>query len=113
MLTRAARAEVLPRNEHTRALVSRAIQYEVVIFRAVGIQPPVDEEPLAESCAHDCLQELLRNDLIGVDVGAIKRRHLCRKVFEGVHRFLANWPTGARRRSAPRSRPPPPSLDSQ
>ncbi len=74
MFTRRPAAEVLAGDEDLRALVLRAIDLEV------GILAPVMEEEVAVTGALDPLQELLGDDLVGVDVRAIERHHL-RSVF--------------------------------
>ena len=48
---------------------SRLVEDEVGLVLA-----PVEEQELAEAGALDALQELLRDDLVGVDVGAVERR---------------------------------------
>ena len=66
--------EVLAGNENLRALVAAAIDLEVRVLT------PVVEQEFAVAGALDPLQELLGNDLIGIDVRAIERHHL-RSVF--------------------------------
>ena len=68
VLARGAAAEVAAGDEDRRALVLRPAQLEV------GILHPVEEEELAVARALDPLQELLRDDLVGVDVGAVEHR---------------------------------------
>ncbi len=66
MLTRRAAAEVRSRHEDSRAVAPRPIQLEV------GILTPVEEEELAVAGALDALEELLWDDLVGVDVGPVE-----------------------------------------
>src|SRR6185503_5268987 len=83
VLARAAAAEVAPREQDRRALVTRLVQHEVGIGLArrriharlavVGVTPRVEQVD-AEARTPDRLQELLRNDGVGVDVRAIERR---------------------------------------
>jgi hypothetical protein len=47
---------------------------------------PVIEEELAEPGALDPLQELLRDDLVGVDVGAVEHRDATLDDLDRVHR---------------------------
>jgi hypothetical protein len=61
--------EVAARDEHTRAPGFRAIQFEVGVVRAVVTKPPVEEQVLPEAGPLDPLEELLGDDLIGIDVG--------------------------------------------
>src|SRR5207248_5130312 len=79
---RAAAAEIAPREQNRRTVIARMIKHEVRILRplriilsglaAVEIAPCV-EQVLAEARALDRLQELLRNDRVRVDVGAVER----------------------------------------
>ncbi len=55
------------------------------VQREVGILPPLEEEALGEAGALDALEELLRDDLIGVDVRAIERRDRARDLRECLH----------------------------
>src|SRR5262249_12501623 len=65
----------------------------------VGILHPVEEEELSEARALDALQELLRNDLVGVDVGAVEDDRRRGQGAEGFHAYAstrarasAKWP---------------------
>ncbi|GBH23829.1 hypothetical protein BvRS1_08780 [Burkholderia vietnamiensis] len=84
VLARAAAAEVLAGEQHRRALVARLVQHEVGVQRALRVVlaglavvevTPFVERVRAEARALDRLQELLRDDRVGVDVLAIERRH--------------------------------------
>src|SRR5204863_7037251 len=46
------------------------------VQREARLAEPVPEQELTEAGALDALQELLGDDLVGVDVGAVERRHL-------------------------------------
>ena len=63
---RRAAAEVRPGDAGSSRRRPRAVQLEV------GILPPVVEEELAVARALDALEELLRDDLVGVDVGPVE-----------------------------------------
>ena len=65
MLTRGARPEVRPGHEH-----GFGSQLDLAVTE------PVVEQELAEAGPLDPLQELLGDDLVGVDVGAVDHRHL-------------------------------------
>src|ERR1700752_3381838 len=84
VLARAAAAEVAARKQYLRALVALLVQHEVGVERAPGrIAPglaaieiaPCVEKVGAEAGAVDRLQELLRDDGVGVDVGGVERGH--------------------------------------
>ena len=89
MFTGRSAAEVLPRNQNLRILVVRMIQNEIRVRRA-GIRsllnaPPVEEKKFAIPCAFNSLQELLGNDLIGVDILAIEGRDHARVFAKWLH----------------------------
>src|SRR6185503_5745043 len=67
VLARGADAEVPAREQDLRALVARLVQDELRILAPRG------EAGVAEAGALDRLQVLLRDDLVGVDVGAVER----------------------------------------
>src|SRR5207249_6022112 len=96
VLARRATSEVLPGEEQARTLRGRSVQLEVRIGRAVGPKAPVVEQRRPEPRALHPLQELLWNDLIGVDVGARQRRELAGEPHKGLDH------------AAPPPRPPPP-----
>jgi hypothetical protein len=64
VLARRPAAEVAPREQDRR--VGRAVKLEVGVFH------PVEEEELAVPGTLDPLQELLRDDLVRVDVGTVE-----------------------------------------
>src|SRR5207249_2600265 len=66
MLARRAAAEVPPGDQNARALGLGAVELEARILA------PVEEEELAEAGTLDSLEELLRDDLVGVDVLAVE-----------------------------------------
>ena len=51
----------------------------------LAVADPVVEEELAEAGALDPLQELLRDDLVGVDVGAVEHRDAALDDIDGLH----------------------------
>src|SRR5574337_987454 len=76
-------AEVLAREQDRRALVARLVQHEVGVRAARGrvhaglavVQvAPLVEQVRAEAGLLDRLEELLRDDRVGVDVLAVQRR---------------------------------------
>ena len=66
VLARGAAAEVAPGD-----------QDRVRLELDLAVADPVVEEELAEAGALDPLQELLRDDLVGVDVGAVEHADTC------------------------------------
>src|SRR5690606_16748688 len=81
MLTAGAATKVLPRQQYTGALVTWLIEDEVRIQRADGVVlsrvafiqiAPLVEQVGTKTGALDRLEKLLRNDLIGIDVGTIQ-----------------------------------------
>src|SRR6266545_3048 len=84
VLPRAAAAEVLARKQYARALVARLVEDEIGVERAARIGlvrlafaevAPGIEEIRPEPSALDRLEELLRDDLVGVDISPVKRCH--------------------------------------
>src|SRR2546430_2112033 len=65
----------------------------------VGARPPVVEEEGPIPGALDPLQELLGDDLVGVDVGQVERCHAPGDAFDGLHyissRTSTRWPVNA------------------
>src|SRR5690606_38481420 len=66
VLAARARAEVRPGDQDRRALVLLLVEDEVAVVA------PLREEPLLEPGALDLLQPVARDDLVGVDVGAVE-----------------------------------------
>ena len=77
VLARAAAAEVLSGDENLRAFVLGLVEDEVRPLLddigRFGVVAPVEEEELAVAGALDALEELLGDDLVGVDVGQRQR----------------------------------------
>ena len=77
-----------------------------------GLLPPVMEQELAEAASLDALKELLRDDLVGVDVGAWQHRGATGVSPEWQHQVLGSSSGGRRAGGAPQciaptgSRPP-------
>ena len=65
VLARRSRSEVRPGDEH-----------RVRLELDLAVADPVVEEELAEAGPLDPLQELLGDDLVGVDVGSVEHRHV-------------------------------------
>ena len=82
MLARGAAAEVLAPEKNGRAFVARLVQHEARVFAPVG------KQALGEAGALDRSQVLLRDDLVGVDVGAVERHHEAVQHGELFHRQL-------------------------
>ena len=75
MLARRAAAEIAVGDQDAGAAVTWLVEREVRVERAVRRAPPVVEQKLPEAGALDALEELLGNDLVGIHVGAVERRH--------------------------------------
>ena len=100
VLPRRAAAEVPSGDQDRRPGVLGPVQLERRVL------PPVVEQELAVAGALDPLQELLRDDLVGVDVGAVEHRDAAGRSPEGLH---AAATSRARPRVAPSAPPRPPS----
>src|SRR5687767_5566332 len=83
MLARGAAAEVLAREQDGGVLEARLVQDELRVLA------PRREQALAEPGALDRFQVLLRDDLVGVDVGAVERRHQAVQDGELVHFLIS------------------------
>src|ERR1035441_699738 len=88
--------EVLARDENLRALVTRIVQNERWVGIASRCAPPVEEKKIAVAGALDALQELLRYDLVGIDVGAIQRRGQRGECAKGLHQAFPPCSAGSR-----------------
>src|SRR5439155_18247350 len=89
MLARRTAPEVAAGDQDLCARVLGPVELEVGILR------PVEEEELAVAGALDPLQELLRHDLVGVDVGAVEYRNASGQTDERLHpssRTSVKWP---------------------
>ena len=73
MLARRAAPEVAPGDEDRSRLVSSWLSTKSGRGGPVGVAAPVVEEELAVAVSLDALEELLGDDLVGVDVGAVER----------------------------------------
>ena len=121
VFARGAAAEVLARQQHAGAGIARGVEHEIGIERTHAVVlswltdvqvTPLVEEVGAEAAAFDRLQELLGDDLVGVDVGAIQRRDQAGVGGEGFHRLFLMLPSSrARRRNARPPQPRRPSPD--
>lgn len=69
------RAEITAREQDRSSAVLRFVQLEVRIFGAVFQKAPVEEYELPEAGALDPFEELLRHDLVCIDVGTVHRDH--------------------------------------
>src|SRR5438874_5067295 len=97
MFARRAAAEVLPGEEDARAPGAGVVQLEVRVRTTVGPEAPVVEQGGPEPGAFHTLEELLRNDLVGIHVGARQSRQPTGMTHEGLHHG-----------PAPPAPPPPP-----
>src|SRR4029453_6160868 len=79
VLPRRAAAEVRPGQKDPGAVALGPVELEVRLL------PPVVEEELAVARALDSLEELLRDDLVGVDVGAVEHRRASCHRAKGLH----------------------------
>ena len=94
MLTTGAAAKVVPRQQHLGTLVALVIQHEVRIHRPLAVVLPrlamVEIAPAIEQIGTEAgtfhrLQELLGDDRVGIDVGAVQRYHQTVQMRERFH----------------------------
>ena len=96
VLARGPAAEILARQEDLRTLVARLVEDEIRVERAARVVHPglavVEVAPRieqvgSEAGALDRLEELLRNDRVGVDVRPVQRRNQSFEAGEFLHLF--------------------------
>src|SRR4029450_10463372 len=75
--------------QDARAVEDGVVQLEPAAGVAVGVVAPVVEEKATEPRALDPLQELLGDDLVGVDVGAVEDGDARGRPRERPHRPVA------------------------
>src|SRR5215472_14326822 len=75
MFPRRPAPEIPSRHQNACPLIARFMQHKVGILLSVSPEPPVIEDKLTEPGLFNALQELLGNDLIGINVNAVQRRH--------------------------------------
>jgi hypothetical protein len=73
VLPRRTASKISARDEDFGSPIARQIEFERRIERSIRIAAPIVEQKLAESRTFNPFEELLGNDLIGVDVRAIHR----------------------------------------
>src|SRR5580692_11683442 len=73
MLARRPAAKILVHDQDAGSRISRLVQHEFGIVLALGRAPPVMKQELTEAGALNALQKLLRNDLVGIHIDAVKR----------------------------------------
>jgi hypothetical protein len=71
VLAARATAEVAPRQEDAGTAVFGPVQLEIGIVRPVVVKPPIEEQVLSKAGSLDPLEELLGDDLVGIDVGPV------------------------------------------
>src|SRR5439155_630153 len=89
-----------PSDEDGRALSFGPVELEPGIHAAVGAEAPIVEQGRTEAGALHPLQELLRNDLVGVDIGARQRGHGAAVAEEGLGHGAASSPSHAHSRTS-------------
>src|SRR5271156_6611157 len=88
MLAARTAAEISPGQQHGSTLIFGPIQFEVGIVRTVFEKPPIEEQVFSKASPFDPLQELLGDDLIGIDVRPIERKDSAGVDGEGKHAVL-------------------------
>ena len=73
MFSRRAAAEIRPGNKDRRTGVTRIVQNKIRFWRAVGFRPPIIKQKRTVTRSLDPCQELLRNDLVRIDI-CLKQR---------------------------------------
>src|SRR5262249_37392425 len=74
VLARRAAAKIFSRKKDARAAILRRVQRKVLILFPLGIETPVIKQAVTVAGPRNALQELLGDDLVGVDVVAVQKR---------------------------------------
>ena len=85
VLARGAAPEVRTGDQDGRSVVARLIQDKRQVQRAIGADAPVVKQELAKAGSLDALEELLRDDLIGIDVASHQRDHPAAMTEKALH----------------------------
>src|SRR5690606_20104420 len=108
-----AATKVFPGEQYAGALITCVIEHEIRIQRTLGVVlirlpdiqvTPFIEQVRAEARALDRLQELLGNDLIGIDVGTIQRSDKAGVLSKSFHAGLLSAESSHGRRRNDHSR---------
>src|SRR6185312_7749570 len=75
MLARRATAEVGAGEQNRGAFRLGPVELEAGVEGTIASKAPIVEQECAEAGALDPLQKLLGNDLVGINVGSLKRRY--------------------------------------
>ena len=74
MLARGSASEIATGDQDRGVAIAGQVQFELGIGIAILMESPVEKEILSEARAFDPLEELLGDDLVGIDVGTVHRR---------------------------------------
>ena len=85
VLARGAAAKILSRNQNAGSGIAWLVQDKTGIGIARGRTSPVVEQKFSETSLLDALQELLGDDLVGVNVGTIEWSYSAGMFAEWLH----------------------------
>jgi hypothetical protein len=88
MFSRGSTTEILSRYQNTRARIARMVENKRRVVLAIAGAAPIEQQKLAEPGALNPLQKLLGNDLIGINIGPMKRRNTTFVDANGFHGSL-------------------------
>lgn len=71
MLPARPATEVAPRQKHARAAKVRPVQLKLGVVGSIFVEPPIEEEELPKAGPLNAFEELLGDDLIGIDIGPV------------------------------------------
>ena len=91
MLARRAAAEIIAGDQDLRLAIGRLVEHEFRQFLAVLVIAHLIEQRLAEPRPLDRLQELLRDDHVGIDIDDIERSRDAGQGFEFLHGMGLSW----------------------
>jgi hypothetical protein len=85
MLAARSTAEIVAGDQHAGARILRLVQHEVRNGDAGLVKAHVVEQSLAQAFALHGLEELLGDNLVGIDIGDVQRSGLAVQADEGGH----------------------------
>src|SRR6516225_941059 len=88
MFARGAAAKILARHQDARPPVAGMVEHKGLARLPLRRVSPVEKQKLPKSAALDSFQKLLGNDLVGIDVHPIERRHASGVYAKWFHRYF-------------------------
>src|SRR5213592_1129514 len=91
MFARRTAAEILSGDQDRGFTKASIVQWKGHVRLSVRQKAPIVEKEFAKACALNPLQELLRNNLIRIDVWPIKRKYQACVISKWLHDFVSSF----------------------